>query len=121
MPIHRIEGYNHEEEMRMPHRTPPDNDHDVGIALWHAVIGLNGGGLITSMKEVRTDMKSLMDGQADFVTKGECVNVQAVPARKRRSRWLMIKDIVLILSALVGMIAGAVGAMLATGIIHIGV
>lgn len=112
--------YDHEREMQMPHRTPPDNDHDVGIALWHAVIGLNGGGLITSMKEVRGDLQTMIENQSSFVTKEDCKAVQGLPHAKNRKRWETIKDIVLILSALVGMIAGAVGVMLATGMFHIG-
>lgn len=112
--------YNHEREMQMPHRTPPDNDHDVGIALWHAVIGLNGGGLITHVKEVKEDIRTIIETQKNFVTKKDCSVVQEIPHAKHRKRWSTVKDIVLILSALVGMIAGFVGAMLALGLFHIG-
>lgn len=115
-----IASYDHEREMKMPHRTPPDNDHDVGIALWHAVIGLNGGGLITQMKEVRADIQTILDKELDLVTKKECQSTHLAPQNKRRSRWGTVKDVTLMFTSIIAIISGVVGIMLALGLLHIG-
>lgn len=35
----------------MPQRKLPENDHDALMQLWHAILGINGGGLIEQMKK----------------------------------------------------------------------
>jgi len=48
------------------YREPPDNDHDALMALWHAVIGTNGGGIIERIKRIE---------------------------ERPRARWFVVKDI----------------------------
>ena len=50
----------------MAYRQPPDNDHDVMMALWHAVIGSNGEGMMERLKRLED---------------------------RPRAKWLVIKDV----------------------------
>lgn len=39
-------------ETMAEYRDPPENDHDALMALWHAVIGTNGSGIMARMKRL---------------------------------------------------------------------
>lgn len=83
------------------------------------VLGTNGKGLIGDIEEMKGDEKTIV-GRLDniernMVTSVTCAATRETDANKKRSRWLVIKDVVLLM--LGG--GGAIGAVLSVmGSIH---
>jgi Uri superfamily endonuclease len=53
-------------DQSMAYREPPENDHDVLMALWYAIVGTNGEGVMERVKRLE---------------------------ERPRARWLVIKDL----------------------------
>lgn len=76
----------------MAYREPPATQKEINLALWHTVIGTNGKGLVSKVEWITEHMATKKD-----IEKLE---------KKRRSMWLMLKDIILVLVAVLGVLSG---------------
>jgi hypothetical protein len=76
----------------MVYRGPPTTQKEINLALWHTVIGTNGEGLVSKVEWIIGNM----------ATKKDIAELK----RKRRSFWLMIKDIILVAVAILGVLSG---------------
>jgi hypothetical protein len=77
------------------YREPPKDTKTAINALWHTVIGTNGEGLVTKFETLDGKVDGIVE---NMVTKTDMKELK----NKRRSRWLAIKDAVLLLVAILG-------------------
>jgi len=81
-------------------------DHDMINRIYIEMVGLDGkSGQIKEHKDLQGDVKNL---KKDTVTKTECKTVRNGFMSAKRNRWLVTKDIALIILAAAALIASAV-------------
>lgn len=99
----------------MPHRLPPDNDHDLALALWHAVIGVNGDGICTQVRALKEDVEEIKENHKNLVTKDMCLITHNESKKMRSRNWYLFKDLIIIIGVVVAIISGIVTVIITTG------
>ena len=77
----------------------PSTQQEAVSQLWHAVIGTNGEGLCEQTRALAAAVPT-------FVTKDRCRATMAEGKNRRRSTWLIVKDVALLAVAVLGTAKG---------------
>jgi hypothetical protein len=93
----------------------PDTTDEMVYQLWYAVIGSNGDGLASQMREVKGKVESIEGLIPSLMTRDSCKAIEREKSDKTERRKISTREKAMLIATSLGSIA-AIGAVIITAI-----